>query len=121
VTELVAEFSLSAYTTDTQLSRVKRLPGITDSTYPSFKRLKDKVLNPAVDEINEVSDFRVVVDYQHEGRKVTALKFKIRRVALLSVVQPEQKKLFPELEDMPLVVKELKDVGISTHSLPDSF
>ena len=26
VTELVAEFSLSAYTTDTQLSRVKRLP-----------------------------------------------------------------------------------------------
>src|SRR5215813_10243073 len=27
VTELVAEFSLSAYTTDTQLSRVKRLPG----------------------------------------------------------------------------------------------
>jgi len=96
------------------LESFRKLMGITDSTYPSFKRLKDKVLNPAVDEINEVSDFRVVVDYQHEGRKVTALKFKIRRVALLSVVQPEQKKLFPELEDMPLVVKELKDVGIST-------
>jgi hypothetical protein len=96
------------------LESFRKLMGITDSAYPSFKRLKDKVLNPAVDEINEVSDFRVVVDYQHAGRKVTALKFKIRRVALLSAAQPEQKKLFPELEDMPLVVKELKDVGIST-------
>ena len=48
---------------------------------------------------------------QRQGRKVTALKFKIRRVALLPEAQPEQKKLFPELDDMPLVVKELKDVG----------
>jgi hypothetical protein len=96
------------------LESFRKLMGITDSAYPSFKRLKDKVLNPAVTEINEVSDFRVVVDEQRQGRKVTALKFKIRRVALLTEALPEQKKLFPELENMPLVVKELKDVGIST-------
>jgi hypothetical protein len=96
------------------LEAFRKLMGITDSAYPSFKRLKDKVINPAVAEINEVSDFRVAVDYQHEGRKVTALKFKIRRLALLSEARPEQKKLFPELEDMPLVVKALKDAGVST-------
>jgi hypothetical protein len=96
------------------LESFRKLMGIADSTYPTFKRLKDKVLNPAVAEINEVSDFRVAVDEQRQGRKVTALKFKIRRVPLLSEAKPEQKKLFPELEDMPLVVKELKDVGIST-------
>jgi plasmid replication initiation protein len=96
------------------LESFRKLMGIADGAYPTFKRLKDKVLNPAVDEINEVSDFRVVVDEQRQGRKVTALKFKIRRVALLSEAKPEQKKLFPELEDIPLVVKELKDAGIST-------
>jgi len=32
VTELVAEFSPSAYTTDTQLSRVKRIPKITSES-----------------------------------------------------------------------------------------
>ena len=96
------------------LESFRKLMGIADGAYPTFKRLKDKVLNPAVAEINEVSDFRVVVDEQRQGRKVTALKFKIRRVALLSEAKPEQKKLFPELEDMPLVVKELKDIGIST-------
>src|SRR5215510_13221087 len=96
------------------LESFRKLMGITESAYPSFKRLKDKVINPAVEEINNVSDFRVVVDYLREGRKVTALKFKIRRVALLSEIQHEQKTLFPELDDMPLVVRELKDVGIAT-------
>jgi replication initiator protein len=95
------------------LESFRKLLG-TDNTYPTFKRLKDKVLNPAVDEIHEVSDFRVVMDLQHKGRKVTALKFKIRRVALLVEPQHEQKTLFPDLDDMPVVVKELKDVGIST-------
>ena len=92
----------------------RKLMGIADNTYPSFKRLKDKVINPAMEEVNSVSDFRVVLDEQRQGRKVKALKFKIRRLALLSEAIPEQKKLFPELEDMPLVVKALKDAGVST-------
>jgi len=91
----------------------RKLMGVTESAYPSFKRLNDKVINPAVEEINDVSDFRVVVDYRREGRKVTALKCKIRRKALLAEAQPEQKTLFPELNDMPLVVKELRDAGIA--------
>src|SRR5262249_14664940 len=91
----------------------RKLMGVTESAYPSFKRLNDKVINPAVEEINDVSDFRVVVDYQREGRKVAALKFKIRRKALLTEAQLEQKTLFPELDDMPLVVKELRDAGIA--------
>src|SRR2546427_4802497 len=45
------------------LESFRKLMGITDSTYPSFKRLKDKVINPAVEDINDGSDFRVVVDY----------------------------------------------------------
>ena len=87
--------------------------GIAEATYASFKRLKDKVLNPAVAEVNRVSDFRVTVDYQRESRKITALKFKMRRVALLPGAQHDQGTLFPDLDDMPPAVKELKDTGVS--------
>ena len=91
----------------------RRLMGVAETAYASFKRLKDKVLNPAMAEVNGVSDFRVSVDYQRESRKITALKFKMRRVALLPVAQNDQGKLFPDLDDMPLAVKELKDAGVS--------
>jgi len=39
----------------------------------SFKRLKDTVINPAVAEVNRVSDFRVTADYQRDSRKNSAL------------------------------------------------
>ena len=59
--------------------------GVEDSDYYAalFKKLKQKVITPALDEINEVSGFSVTVEYRHKGRKVTALKFKMRRVVVL--------------------------------------
>jgi hypothetical protein len=97
----------------------RRLMGVAETAYASFKRLKDKVLNPAMAEVNGVSDFRVSVDYQRESRKITALKFKMRRVALLPAAQNGQGKLFPDLDDMPLAVKELKDAGVSVQDALD--
>jgi hypothetical protein len=49
---------------------------------------------------------------------VTALKFKMRRVALLPEPNKAQGKLFPELDDLPLVVRELKEAGIAS---PDAW
>jgi Initiator Replication protein, WH1/Initiator Rep protein, WH2 len=92
----------------------RKLMGVTESMYPAFMNFNQKVVKPAVDEINTVSDFRVAVDYQRQGRKVLALKFKMRRVALLPEPNNVQRKLFPELEDMPVIVKELRDAGLST-------
>src|SRR5437016_10630457 len=65
------------------LDAFRKLMGVTDKMYPAFMNFNQKVIKPAVDEINAVSDFRVAVDYQRQGRKVTALKFKMRRIALL--------------------------------------
>jgi Initiator Replication protein len=93
----------------------RKLMGVTEKMYPAFMNFNQKVIKPAVDEINTVSDFRVAVDYQRQGRKVRALKFKMRRVTLLPEAVTAQKKLFPDLEDMPVIVKELRDVGLSTH------
>jgi hypothetical protein len=82
-----------------------------DDSYRDFKKLNQRVIKPAIGEINRVSDFRVTVEHQREGRKVTALKFKIRRVLTLPGMR--QPHLFPDLEDMPVVVKMLKDAGLA--------
>jgi hypothetical protein len=75
--------------------------GIADGMYPEFMRLNEKVLKPAIIEVNRVSDFQVTMECQRQGRKVTALKFKMRRVAMLPEPQSEQRTLFPDLDDMP--------------------
>lgn len=86
----------------------------TETMYPAFMNFNQKVIKPAVEEINRVSDFRVAVEYQRQGRKVTAIKFKISRVLLLPEPSNEQRKLFPDREDMPAAVRELQDAGMST-------
>src|SRR5262249_24451146 len=96
-----------------------RLMGIAEGQYSLYKLFSQRVLSPAIDEINSVSDFRVSVEYQRQGRKITALKFKIRRVARLPEADTKQATLFPELEDMPVVVKELQEAGISSQDAWD--
>ena len=94
----------------------RKIMGIEDSHYYAalFKKLKQKVITPALTEINRLSDFSVTVEYQHKGRRVTALKFKMRRVFQLPGPANTQAPLFPELDDIPPLVKELRDVGLST-------
>ena len=91
----------------------RKLMGLTENMYPAFMNFNQKVIKPAVEEINQVSDFWVVVDYQRQGRKVTAIKFKMTRVRLLPEPRSEQRTLFPNMEDMPTVVRELRDAGMS--------
>jgi hypothetical protein len=94
------------------LEEFRFLMGIQEGEYPQFMRLNEKVIKPAIKEINRISDFRVTVDYHRKGRKVIALQFKIRRIILLPTPNSGQGKLFPDIEDMPMIVKELKDAGI---------
>lgn len=91
----------------------RQLMGIEGKIYDSFKRITSKVLSPALAEVNRVSDFRVTAEYQRQGRKVTALKFKICRVAMLPEPVLVQSSLFPDEEDKPVVVKALGDAGLS--------
>jgi hypothetical protein len=87
--------------------------GIEEGTYALFKLLSQWVIKPAIAEINRVSDFHVEIEYQREGRKVTALKFRIRRVRTLPAADSGQHDLFPDLVDMPLAVKLLHEAGLA--------
>src|SRR3989454_4020314 len=89
--------------------------GISEGQYARFKDLSLYVIKTPVEEINRVTDFRVAVVYKREHRKVTGVKFKVRRVFEMPVTAVTRTlPLFPALEDMPEVVRELKTVGLST-------
>ena len=95
------------------LDSFRKLMGIEEWEYASFKEVTRNVIKPAITEVNRISDFYVSVEYQHKGRKVIALKFKIRRVALLPGAPGQQPELFPDLADMPAVVHRLTDAGLT--------
>lgn len=97
------------------LARYRKLMGFDKDEYPNFRDFNQRIIKEPMDEINDISGFRVTVDYHKQGRKVTALKFKIRRVELLPEPADTQAPLFPELEDTPAVVKELTEAGLSHH------
>ena len=48
-----------------------------ENKYSSFKDLRVRVIEPAIEEINEHSDIKVSYNTKTEGRKVVALTFKI--------------------------------------------
>ena len=83
---------------------------------PMFKLFNKRVIKGPIEEINRRSDFHVTVEYKRKGRKVVAVQFKIRRMQQVPAQSTTQKILpFPELHDMPLSVKMLKDAGLANH------
>jgi hypothetical protein len=96
------------------LVRFRKLMGITDEMYPQFKLLNHWVIKEPLAEINSVTDFQVDVEYHRNGRKVEAVRFKLRRVLQIPTQSAKQEMLFSNLEEMmPAVVKALKDAGLS--------
>jgi hypothetical protein len=103
------------------LAEYRKLMGIADDMYPLFKLFNKRIIKEPIAEINRVSDFFVSVNYRRSGRKVTALKFTIRRITTLPEAAAGQGKLFPAMEDMPLVVRLLRDVGLSSGDAWDIY
>jgi len=61
------------------LDILKRLLGISeaDGYYQDFRKFNDKVIKPAVRQVNETSDLLLEIDYQREHRKVSAVRFRV--------------------------------------------
>lgn len=56
--------------------------------YDDFKRLSQFVVKKSVEEINAVSDIRIVPEYRKEGRKVVAIKFVVEENPQQSLFGP---------------------------------
>ena len=79
------------------LEKFRRLMGAEAAMYDDFKRLSAFVVKKSVEEINAVSDIRVVPEYRREGRKVVAIRFAVEE-------NPQQSLFGPNpLDDEELV------------------
>jgi hypothetical protein len=96
-----------------ELDTYREMMGVEEGMYPQFKRLNELVIKKPVKEINKVTNFQVTVDYKKSGRKVQALKFKVKLEQTLPGLEGGQLSLLPEIDDIPQVVRELKYAGLN--------
>ena len=85
------------------LETFRELMGIETNEYRTFKALNQRVLKPAINEINNLTDYFVEVEQKRIARKVAELKFRITKVKTL----PIQESVFPDIENLPPVAVEL--------------
>ena len=85
------------------LETFRELIGIEADEYQTFKALNQRVIKPAIKEINDLTNYHIEVEQKRFKRKIAELKFRITRVKQL----PVQESLFPDIENLPPVAVEL--------------
>ena len=95
------------------LNTFKELMGIALDDYPAFKTLNQRVIKPAIKEINDLTNFFVEVEQKRSGRKIGELKFRISRLKELPSVEPVQETFLFDIDDLPPVAMKLVQAGVS--------
>ena len=65
-----------------------------------FTMLKKRIIDTAIQEINEKTDLKVVYDLEIEGRKITAIVFRVSGTAPYEVVQKNNEEILHKLNAM---------------------
>jgi hypothetical protein len=62
------------------LDNLKRILGIgeTDAYYQDFRKFNDKIIKPAIRQVNETSDLFLDIEYQRDHRRIMAVRFLVR-------------------------------------------
>ena len=97
-----------------ELDRFRKLMGATSEAYIEFRRLNEKVIRPAIAEINRSSDLQISVELERKGRggKVSALRFKIGDHPQQMLFKPEVSSRKHGLENNE-AFKLLRELGVS--------
>ena len=95
------------------LDTFKELMGIAMDDYPTFKTLNQRVIKPAIQEINALTHFFIEIEPKRIGRKICELKFRISRLKELPTVQPMQETFSFDIEDLPSIAIKLVQAGVS--------
>ena len=111
--ELAIDYMKIKCTPFIPLDIFKKLMGVEKNKYSEFKRLKQRVISPAIKELNTIAWFTIWVEYQKEWRKVIAIKFLLHEVKIepsVNLVDPDtQDKLLAKIQDNHLLQKSLID------------
>ena len=95
------------------LDTFKELMGIALGDYPTFKTLNQRVIKPAIKEINELTNFFVEVERKRVGRRIGELKFRLSRLKELPAAEPTQETFLFDIEDLPPIAVKLIQAGVS--------
>ena len=93
------------------LETFRELMGIAPDDYPIFKHLNHRVIKPAIEELNGLTNFFVEVEQKRESRKVALLKFRISRLKQVERSEPEP--LYPDVEELPPIANALVQAGVA--------
>lgn len=75
--ELLVQWKKSKKTPVLELQTFREQLGVGGNEYKLMSDFKKRVLNVAVDEINEKSDLKVSYEQEKKGRRITGFKFKV--------------------------------------------
>ena len=95
------------------LEKFRELMGMDPDEYPAFKALNQWIIKPAVEEINDLTNFFVEVEQKRVGRMISFLKFRISKLKPLASTEPTQESFFPDIEDLPAIANMLVQAGVS--------
>lgn len=81
------------------LDTLKKLLGIDEAEYyQDFRKLNDKVIKPAVRQVNDTSDLLLQTDYRRDSRKVSAVRFLVSDNPQMSLFSQRQTAVAVSLE-----------------------
>jgi hypothetical protein len=81
--------SMSFVTDELTVDQCRNILIGNEETYPEFKRFSDRVLKPAIKELNSLSIFKsLTVEYVKKGKKVVGVKFFVVKTSQNSMELP---------------------------------
>ena len=102
------------------LEKFRELIGLGEQEYPLFKEFNRNIIKPAIEEINDLTNFLIEVEQKRVGRKIAELKFKISRLKELPPLEPKQEmteptqaSLFVDMEELPAIAVKLVQAGVA--------
>lgn len=83
------------------LDNLKRLLGLgeNDAYYQDFRKFNDKIIKPAVRQVNETSDLFLDAQYQRDNRRITAVRFQVSDNPQMLLFAQRQAAMVAALEE----------------------
>jgi len=85
------------------LDNLKRLLGLgeNDAYYQDFRKFNDKIIKPAVRQVNETSDLFLDTHYQRDNRRVTSVRFQVSDNPQMLLFAQRQAAMTAALQEAP--------------------
>ena len=93
-----------------EVDNFRKLVGIEPEQYKIFTMLKKRIIDTAVQEINEKTDLKVVYDLENEGRRISAIVFRVSGMAPYETEQKTNEEILHKLNTMGIKESKAKEL-----------